>query len=186
MKPAAMLAAVLVLPPAPRQEPAQDRPEFDRFLFFAVLEGLMEDGVSDEAVRRILETDPKGAYVNFVYSCPVCHPVVEAFRVYGKRHDWYHGRKGDPYLGKALPGDLAAALASPERSKVRGGLQKLVTRYVEGHLKRLRLTQEEASRRRAAIEDGRKKGMGMLQLLPVPEMKECPSCEGAFAADPFR
>jgi hypothetical protein len=163
--------------------PDEEKPNLDRFLFLAVLEGLLEEGVSDEAVVKILETDARGAYVNFVYACPICTPVVEAFRVYQRRRDWQFGRKGDPYgMGSGLPGDLAAALGGGDRAKRREAMQKLVGRFVERRMARtvMRPTEKEALKQ--AIAEGRKMGGDQLPGQAYLEMKECPSCEGAFKA----
>ena len=91
--------------------------EFNRFLFFAVLEGLYEDGVSQPVVDRILERDkPPGRYANFVYSCPICSPVVDAFRAFSRRHESHTGWKDadSAYLGSSIPGEIARSLADPD------------------------------------------------------------------------
>ena len=53
-----------------------------RLVFFAVLQGLYEDGVSDEVVNSIVPPDKKGREKmrhSFVLDCPLCQPTYEAF-----------------------------------------------------------------------------------------------------------
>src|SRR3954465_7841787 len=59
-----------------------------RLVFFAVLQGLYEDGVSDEVVNSIVPADKKGREKmrhSFVLDCPLCQPTYEAFCVYQSR-----------------------------------------------------------------------------------------------------
>ena len=84
--------------PALQQPDGADRKhladEFDRMIFYAVLEGLYEDGVSNEAVDIVLLKDPtSGSYAHFVYGCPICAPTIDAFRMYRARPQFY-SRKG--------------------------------------------------------------------------------------------
>src|SRR5256885_249044 len=59
-----------------------------KMVFFAVLEGLYEDGVSSEAADSVVGKSKDGKTEikqTFVFECPLCHPVYEAFRVYQQR-----------------------------------------------------------------------------------------------------
>src|SRR4051794_38029157 len=59
-----------------------------KMVFFAVLEGLYEDGVANEAVDNIVGKTKDGKTEirhTFVFQCPLCHPVYEAFRLYQHR-----------------------------------------------------------------------------------------------------
>src|SRR5262245_16971335 len=56
-----------------------------RLVFHAVLEGLYEDGVTDDVVNNIVPADKTGREKmrrSFVLGCPLCQPVFEAFCVY--------------------------------------------------------------------------------------------------------
>src|SRR5947207_11898373 len=57
-----------------------------QLVFFAVLEGLYRDGVSNDDVDRIIPPGKNGKDTfdpeHFVYACPLCHPAFEAFRLY--------------------------------------------------------------------------------------------------------
>jgi len=158
----------------------------NRFLFFAVLEGLVEDGVPSETVERILE-QKDGRYVNFVYACQICHPTIDALRAYAMRDRFYYGHKGDPLVGKpALPVEIQVLLDhTGSVNKRREGIEKLVNRYVERRFKELRYTEAEAKPIRDALALAKKEGGVMLTRLPT-ELKECPSCRGAAAGSLLR
>src|SRR5947207_2964848 len=56
-----------------------------KMVFFAVLEGLYEDGLSSAAVDSVVGKTKDGKVEikqTFVFECPLCHPVYEAFRAY--------------------------------------------------------------------------------------------------------
>lgn len=152
--------------PAPAPEP-----NLNRVLFFATLEGLCEEGVPDAAVQAVLEKDGEGRYRHFVYACPVCSPVVEGFRAYALRRDFYYGRKGDPLLAKE--GDGKAFVADPAAA-----LHDFVERCVARQVASRRLTEKEASELKMAITIGMKKGNSLLPSSGGFAHKSCPSCDG--------
>ena len=160
--------------------------EFNRFLFFAVLEGACEDNPGDRAVDAILETDEKGHYRNFVYACPVCHPVIDALRAFRMRNQYYYAHKGDP-----LVDDLAASPVAALSGRILGtdpaargaALHDLVGRWVSRRMDRLRLDEEQRRAWRQAMAIGRKEGMGGLDRSEGFQHKSCPSCDGAAGKD---
>lgn len=177
---AAMTAVLLGAPRA--QDPPAERPdgETSRFIFFAVFEGLVEDGAPDAVVDRILQKNDKGAYRHFVPGCPICLPTINACLAYQLRDRFDEGWKGDPYgAGPGLPEELAKLLKGESIQELRQGIERLVSRYVDRRCELLRLTEAERAGVRSAIEAGRKQGM---KLIGQTDMKECPSCDGAFKA----
>jgi hypothetical protein len=68
-----------------------------QLLFFAVLEGLYRDGVSNDDVDLIIPPTQSGKPrfdpEHFVYACPLCHPAFEAFSLYRKREAFYGLRR---------------------------------------------------------------------------------------------
>ena len=81
----------------PREKPRIIDPgSMTQLVFFAVLEGLYEDGVGTDDVDRILAVDPKTKQPrleeHFVYSCPLCMPAFDAMVLYRSRPNFY-GRK---------------------------------------------------------------------------------------------
>jgi hypothetical protein len=176
------LLALALSPDGDRTKPPGPR-DLNRFLFFAVLEGLVADGVPDETVARILE-QKDGRYVNSVYACGICGPTIEALKAYGMREEFYYGREGDPLVGKAeLPAEIARLLAHAEAAERREGIER--NRYVERRFKELRYTEAEAQPVRMALAEAKKKG-GVMSPEQQADLKECPSCRGAAAGSLLR
>lgn len=181
-----MIAALAGFAPSAPQAPRLEfgTKEFNRFIFFAVLEGLYEDGVPEATVTRILERRAnEGFYVHFVYACPICGPTVDAFRAYSRRQDFHYGWKqpDSAYLGGPLPPDLLQALENPDVSTFRNGLERLVQRFLNRRMDLLRFTPDDRKSVHAAMQTGRKQGMAGLPKFN-PEMKKCPSCEAGVGA----
>lgn len=186
MRSLALLGALALstAPDGDRTKPLDPR-DLNRFLFFAVLEGLVVDGVPDETVARILE-QKDGRYVNFVYACDICHPTIEALKGYTMREEFFHGRKGDPLVGKAaLPDEIARLLDHAEAAKRREGITMLTNRYVERRFKELHYTEAEAKPVRLALEEAKKKG-GVQSPAQQADLKDCPSCKGAASGSLLR
>ncbi len=158
----------------------QDRPQapseaqLNRFVFFAVLEGLFEDALPEDAVKLILRQD-KGEYVHFIKGCPICTPAVEAFRAYASRSTFYFERKGEAYLDKS-PADLEPILKEIHEKKDQGhyntGLDKLMKRFIARRL--AAIPQADRPRWEAALKIGQEKMKNTYD--------HCPWCAGA--ADP--
>jgi len=181
---AVAVAAALLAPGT--EKPKVPAPTLDRFLFLATFEGLCEDSISDAAAKAALEQYEKGRYVNFVYACPVCSPVVEGFRAYLLRREIYYARKGDPFLGGGeddVSRGLAGRLAAEDRADRGAALHDLVARWTERHMERLRLTDAERAEWRQQFAQGRKKGMSQLPNSEGFSFKSCPSCDGAAEKD---
>src|SRR5690349_12132114 len=153
-------------------KPALPAPEedLDGFLFLATFQELRAEGPPADALAKVLEQDAEGRYLHFVYACPVCSPVVEAFRAFAMRDRFYFGRKGDPLVPEA--GDGKALLADPAAA-----LHDLVERAVARRVAELRMTDAEAARLRVRLAEGRKKGMSILNASKGFAHKSCPSCD---------
>lgn len=181
------------LPPAvPPNDQLED--PVHQLVFFAVLEGCYRDGVSNEAVDLILPKNPDTGGVvmehNFVYSCPLCMPVIEALRTYRVRTRFFDKRARDTF-GKGLPAEVMAKLALPERKQRIPVLQALITGWVQARLDALRVTAAERASWGAAIDDRRKRGAQVLERLRGAEHgehfvalyadwpKTCAICDGA-------
>lgn len=160
--------------------------EGQRELFFAVLEGLYADGVSNEAVDAILAVDPSsGLPANFVEGCPICVPAQEAFRAYRSRPESRFKRPFGDGLDPALERMLIAG--TPEQRFERSG--RLVQGWIERRLESLRLTAEERAAWGRMTEAWREKGMAMLEDIRSREApgifagrKSCQMCDAAKAA----
>ncbi|MCK6482142.1 MAG: hypothetical protein L6R43_18940, partial [Planctomycetes bacterium] len=147
-----------------------------------------EDGVPDTAVEMVLQKDAGGRYRNFVYACPVCTPVLEAFRAYALRKEYQYGRKGDAYRADAVAEAVRPAVARLEDGDIRArgaALQSLVERAVSRGMERRRLAGEERSRLQEALKIGMKRGTESLRSGASPGFAHdaCPSCDGGVGRE---
>src|SRR4051794_12452453 len=116
-----------------------------RLVFFAVLQGLYEDGVSDEVVNNIVPPDRKGREKmrhSFVLDCPLCQPTYEAFCVYQSRPR-FTGEDKAASLGKGLPEETVKGLMSKTVSARLITLREPIKRWVEGRLVSMKLDANE-------------------------------------------
>jgi hypothetical protein len=174
MRNAAALALIVSLvQDQPKPQPPSTA-ALNRFVVFAVLEGLFEDGMPSETVELILSKNEKGEYENFVYACPICTPSVEAFRAFQMRRQFYHGRKGEAYFD-ARPDALFDEIAKQSKQKrYNQALDALMRRYIRRRLDRLNLSADERAGWLAALKTGREQ--------MKTDYDHCPWCAGA--ADP--
>ncbi len=158
-------------------------------IFFAVLEGLYQDGAANEDVERILagEAGPE----LFVAGCPLCTPALDAFRVYRARAPL--STKGGDTFGGGLDAEMRARLADTDFEVRWEALEALVRRYVARRLDAQRLTKGERESYRRMLEDMRKKGMALLssqraagEAGPLGVMKGCALCDAANEGCPVR
>jgi hypothetical protein len=155
-------------------------------IFFAVLEGLYEDGVSSEAVDAITAKDPEHGYpANFVWACPVCMPAYEAMLTYRARPR-FDFKKGPQDFGPGLDEATMARLTTGEIAERQQAIMGLVERWLARRIEARRLTQVERDVWREEMAMRRKKGMSMLQSYQqqgmkgsYAKMKACPFCDGA-------
>ena len=116
-----------------------------RLVFFAVLQGLYEDGVSDEVVNNIVPPDKKGREKmrhSFVLDCPLCQPTYEAFCVYQSRPRFTDDNKSSSF-GKGLPEKTVKGLLSKKVSTRLITLRGPIKRWVESRLVSMKLDTEE-------------------------------------------
>ena len=113
-----------------------------RLVFFAVLRGLYEDGVSDEVVDSIVPPDRKGKDKmkwSFVLECPLCQPAFEAFRLYQSRPTFSDGSdKSNFGDGSTIPAD-SGLFAEDVGVRVRA-LRPVMRKWVERQLRLNSLT----------------------------------------------
>lgn len=112
-----------------------------RLVFFAVLQGLYEDGVSDEVVNSIVPPDKKGREKmrhSFVLDCPLCQPTFEAFCAYQARPRFL-GEDRAATLGKGLSEKTVQGLMSKTVSIRLITLRGPIKRWVEARLVSMKL-----------------------------------------------
>lgn len=179
-------------------EPAR-RSEMDqttRFIFYSVLEGLYEDGLSKEDVTQILMKREKETYFHFIYSCPVCNPTIWALEAYLARPDQFYGMKrpGSTF-GPGITPELREQLYSKEPTQRLIAINSLVQSWMERRMKNLRLSADEKTALTKQLELKREEGMkalerfrkkqhgenfGVEQAAPAyVDLTECAVCNGA-------
>jgi len=188
------------------QRPARHKHDFSephRFVFFAVLEGCYEDGLTQEAIDLIIPAGATGQrelMANFVWQCPLCGPAFDGFHVYSMRQRFANGPKNldrdDPYntFGVGLEAKVMRQLAE-SGPKCREAIQALIDKWVSARIERLRLNEEEAIELRKQLANMRKSGEAMLKSFQNGGHGEksaenykgwtsCPICSGASPASP--
>ena len=192
------LAAALPLSGEPKAGPNPPADEYDeahQFVFFAVLEGCYRDGLTTEDIDLIVppKDGDRELSVNFVYSCPLCHPAFEAFRLYGARQP-FQGQKVTSYdsFGQGLEAPLKAKLRGKAGER-REAIKSLITRWIDQRAELLRLTNEERKTLMDDIREKQKKGEAALEKFIAEgedgffgknyaNWKECAICAGAAGA----
>ena len=165
-----------------------------RFVFYAVLEGLFEDGVQEEVTERIISMrpapppqDPKHKLPDlFVYGCPICLPSLDAFRTYALGPEilqWQKARRPHRGFGNGLSREMVERFMSGNRDTRLRALEELTTRYLQRRFESARMTEEEKTQMRGLLERSRKQVMENIARNPRDPIyqgfDECPSCEGA-------
>jgi hypothetical protein len=160
-----------------------------QLIFFAVLEGLYRDGVSNEDVDLIIPPGKSGKgnfdREHFVYACPLCHPAFEAFRLYRQREDFYGFKGRVTTFGSGLDATLTAGLHSPDAGQRRQAIEGLINRWVTARLEMMRLSNEERESITHEMQKGRKQGMSGLKTstqVGTLTRTNCPICDASFGA----
>jgi hypothetical protein len=164
--------------------------DYEQELFFAVLEGLYVDGVSNEAVDAILAEDPvSGRPANFVWACPICMPAYEALRVYRARPAFVTKKLVVDTFGPGIDPAVLARLTRGDLASRQSAIMELVQSWTARRLDSMRLTDAERDGWRLEMEMRRKKGMEMLYSYrdgpnagSYAQMKACPFCDAANEA----
>ncbi|MEM9080587.1 MAG: hypothetical protein AAGC74_07855 [Verrucomicrobiota bacterium] len=171
--------------------------EVHRFVFFAVLEGCLEDGVTQGEIDLMIPLREEGSpyrlmTTNLVYSCPLCSPVFDALRLYSDRQVFITGiTKESSYntFGQGLEPEVKGELAKKGKP-CRDAIQKLVRGWIERRMEKLRLTVQEEAELRKELAEMREEGEASLKKLQAGELgeqflglydgwEECPVCSGA-------
>lgn len=198
MKPLAILSACLlylgVAPVFGATTPRFLHVEFSeehRFIFYAVLEGAYEEGLSEETVSTLL--GEKGTE-HFVIGCPICSPAYEALAAYRDAPRFTSKKMSQKGFGTDLPVEEKALLLGSveERRKL---VRTLVSRWIEARFSLLSLPEarEKALRESlkkmsekgtALLEDFKNRGDGDQLGKAYADWEFCPSCSGATLHGP--
>ena len=175
-----LLATFAAVAPGQGRPDGMDAGEMHNMIFFAVLEGLYRDGVSNDAVDAILRKIEKG-YVHFVYGCPICTPTLDALLVYRARAKFTPKKNlyGDT-LGPGLTDATAKRLQSEDPKERLDAVHGLIAKWVGARLGLMRPTEQEQRHWQQLLEEGRKRGMSALDGDPsFVGSKRCAVCDGA-------
>lgn len=189
------LAACAGAPAAPTvgvgdETPAARRLRYDREIFGAVLAGLYRDGVANEVVDAVTAIDGATQWpAHFVYACPICMPVYDAFRAYRARPAFFGDKQRRDTFGPGLPAAEVAALCGDDPKAVQRALQAMVQRWLVARQQELRLSPAERAEWADEMERRRLKGTEYLTVYKqqglggnVAWMDACPLCEAANGA----
>lgn len=175
--------------------PADFYSEAHRFVFFAVLEGCYADGLIEEDLDWILPLTSEGrldTYANFVISCPLCAPALDAFQLYSVRQpsssQQSKSTRFDTF-GTGLDASVKAELAKPGQA-CRDAIQGLIQKWVDSRIVTMRLTDAETKTLREELTKMREKGEKALKNFQnsrngdalkerYKDWKACPICSGA-------
>jgi hypothetical protein len=175
------------------------KPDIDdtsRFIFYSVLEGLYEDGLSTKDVEQILMRKEKQTYFHFIYACPVCGATIWALEAYKGRPERLYGlkREGSTF-GKGLSAELHEQLYSDDPQQRLIAINTLVKTWMERRMKAMNLSAKDRAALLEALEKKRKQGMdalesfrklqhgpnfGVAEAAPAyVDLQECAVCNGA-------
>lgn len=176
-------------------EPAQDCSKgFDeahQFIFFAVLEGLYQDGLTNGDVNQILKRDEKGGMEHFIYGCPICHPAIHALEGYQSRPNRFSGLKSScSNFGSGLNETGKKNLYSVKPEERLTAVNSLILSWTARRMSQLNWPPERMAALKASLDQKRQQGMKVLETqTSVPEWKAryaafakvgaCPACNAA-------
>jgi len=148
------------------------------FIFYAVLEGCFEDGLSTEDVAQILMQRENESYFHFVYSCPICTPTIHALEVYRSRPSAFYSLKsGASTFGSGLTPDLKKQLYSDSAELRLSAISSLMQRWIARRMSLLALSDKQRDQLQKAIEDKRQKGMNALKHFKADKFESGPNAE---------
>jgi hypothetical protein len=185
----------------PSNAQVMDRPRVDstsRFIFYSVLEGLYEDGVSNQDVDQILMKKDKQCYYHFIYACPICTATIWALQAYRSRPEAFYSIKGGKgaTFGPGLSDALHQQLFSVSPHQRLMAINAVVKAWISRRMDRMNLSQSDRSELAKGLEQAREQGMqdlksfrksseeaspnGLEYYAPAyTDLTECAVCNGA-------
>ncbi len=172
--------------------------ETSRFIFYSVLEGLYEDGVSNQDVDQILMKKDKQCYYHFIYSCPICTATIWALEAYRSRPDAFYSMKGGggATFGPGLSAAQHQQLYSADPHQRLIAINSLMRDWMARRMDRMNLSQQAREELAKELEKARQKGMQALKSFrnnsdqassngveyyapAYTDLTECAVCNGA-------
>jgi hypothetical protein len=165
--------------------------EEHRFIFYAVLEGAYEEGLSDETVSTLL--GEKGTE-HFVIGCPICGPAYDALHAYRDAPKFTSKKVSQKGFGMGLS-DEEQGLVSGSVEDRRKLIRTLVSRWLEARFTLLNLPEDREKAMRESLQEMSEKGTAILENFKkggngdqlakaYADWEFCPSCSGATLHGP--
>lgn len=165
-----------------------EKEEFSRghkFVFFAVVEGLYNDGLDESSVVAIIGENMSD---NFIVGCPICHPAYDAFLLYRVKPLFQSRKRPTDKFGKGLDVEERKALVG-EPNERREQLRDSISKWVEERIKSMNLDEDQAKDLRAELKEMSDRGTEQLESLKnggngeffqkiYADWEFCPSCSG--------
>lgn len=168
-----------------------------RFVFFAVLEGCFETGLTQDEIDLIIPVRPekkdrRSITANLVYTCPLCSPAFDAFRIYSDRRIFI-----SKLSKEAIYNTFGSGLDPAQKKALKAGgaetrevIQQLISTWIERRIKMQRLEPKAEKELRTKLAEMRKEGEAILKKIKAGEMgpelqkvyqerEGCPVCAGA-------
>ncbi len=179
------------------QKPAyRDFDDTSRFIFYSVLEGLYEDGLSNADVDQILLKKEGQSYYHFIYACPICTATIWALQTYRARPDHFYGMKSPAStFGPGLSEKLHGQLYSEDSRQRLVAINALMQGWMSQRMDRLHLPDGERTALLERLEKKRRDGMDALESFrhhghgpdfgvnkaapAYVDLEECAVCNGA-------
>jgi hypothetical protein len=175
-------------------------PDFDdttRFIFYSVLEGCYEDGLSNKDVDQILMKKGNWHYFHFIYACPICGATIWALEAYrGRPEAFYSLKEGHgATFGPGLSGAQRKQLFSDDPHQRLIVIHSLVKDWIARRMDRMNLSDQARKDLLEALGKKRDAGMRALESFRKDEpgsthriadfapaytdLDECAVCNGA-------
>jgi hypothetical protein len=147
------------------------------FIFFSVLEGLYEDGVSKKDVAQILMKKDGDYYYHFIYACPVCEATIWALEAYQSRPNRFYRRKLplDATLGPGLSEPNHSQLYDDDPRVRLAAINSLVKTWIDRRMAVMNFSPDNRMKMLEALEKKRKEGMQTLKNWKNGEMFYAPA-----------
>lgn len=149
--------------------PAHRPDDFDettRFIFYSVLEGCYENGLSNQEVDRILMKKPDNwHYFHFIYACPICGTTIWALEAYRSRPAAFYSLKEghDATFGPGLSEALHRQLFSDDPRQRLIVINGLVRDWIARRMDRTNLSVDARKTLVENLEKKREAGMQALE-----------------------
>ena len=121
--------------PAPKKTADWYKDEECRRVFFAVMEGLYRDGISQEIVDLVIgRVESNNLEQAFIFRCKLCHACFEAFAVY-QRRPAFNGAEGKNTIGsREIPKEVIESLRKGGRLEFDNAFATIVQPWVKKEL----------------------------------------------------